>query len=126
MGLQDKYTTEEGTACRGRKFGSLVEALVVVQTDEPPLTERELLELLGPPDFANFTRHGTGYVYLFADKAPKDHAALIGVDEKGIVDHIGFNIASAVDLRQFKSYKPWPEGKFPTEAMRNSPTREGR
>jgi hypothetical protein len=117
MGLQDKYINEEGTAHRGKKFASLVEALVVVQTDEPPLSERELLELLGPPDFANFTSRGTGYVYLFADKGPKDHGALIEVNQKGVVDHIGFNVASALDLREFKNYRAWPEGKFPAEAM---------
>jgi len=125
IGLQRQYLINEGEAHRGKQFNQLVLALLSLQKEEPPLSEREMLELLGKPDYIKFAPNGAGYAYLFADPEPKDHVALITVTADGTVDVIGFNLASAVDLRTARIYPFWPDGKFPMEAARKANARVG-
>lgn len=112
-GLQQQYLLKEGPAHRGVNFAKLVGALRGVAESEPPVTEIEVIELLGWPDYEEFDVHGGAYAYIYSNGGRDDWIAGAQVDANGTVILVDTLERKAADLHLFHQYKPWPEGKFP-------------
>lgn len=112
-GLQHEYLLKEGAAHRGASFAKLVNGLRRVMKFEPPLTEVEVLEVLGWPDYEKLDRHGGAYAYVYSDRHPEDVVARVQSDADGTVILVDIVARDAADLHLFHQYKPWPEGKYP-------------
>lgn len=112
LGLQQQFLAKEGIGHRGPAFGKLVSAVDAVRRDEPPVTEVEALDLLGPPDYADFDWRGGEYVYTYADENAVDHVAFVMVGAGGAVDTVGFNVKSGIDLHGLTPYRAYPAELF--------------
>jgi len=116
LNFQAEYWLKEGPARRGPHFAKLVSAIMGINLvknvpgrNMPHIDETELLELLGPPDFASSDEHGASYAYLYGGGGTKDHAFSIDVDASGMVKRIGENFADRMNFSawpQWSSYKP--------------------
>jgi hypothetical protein len=109
LSLQQAYLRDEGAARRGPKFARLVGGISTVRRKEPPVTEVELLGLLGPPDYGDSDNRGALFIYLYDRNARRDWAVFIEVDADGTVARTGWNAADAVDLSRYAPYPAWPE-----------------
>jgi hypothetical protein len=115
--LQQDYLASEGPAHRGPEFSKLLAGLqmsvpsyhgfipIGEKTREEPITEFEMLALLGPPDYAEADWRGAEYVYLYTSKGRRE-AVSIQVGSRGFVDRIGYNSASAMGLERARPYRP--------------------
>jgi hypothetical protein len=122
--LQGEYLASEGPAHRGTAFAKLVGGLLMSvpsrrgmipfgeKTREEPVTEFEMLALLGPPDYAEADWRGAEYVYLYESRGRRQ-AVSIEVGGRGFVDRIGYNSAKAMQLEQARRYRPLV--RFPDE-----------
>jgi len=108
LGAQQQYLQNEGASHRGRLFYKLVSAIEEAKRKEPPVTEVELLELLGPPDYEDSGEDGQGYIYLFDVNAKKDLFVIFNIDAMGYLLDVGSNMTSQLDRKLFKPHKPWP------------------
>jgi hypothetical protein len=112
-GLQHQYILKEGPAHRGANFAKLVNALRTVARSEPPVTEVEVIELLGWPDYEKFDRYGGAYAYIYSNRLPEDSIAGVQVNASGTIILVDTFKRDVADLHLFHQYAPWPEGKFP-------------
>jgi len=113
LGIQSQYLAEEGITHRGQRFGDLVSAVAATGTKERAVSEVELLELLGVPDFGDFDQRGAHYVYLFRPSGENQRTASIDVGVRGFVRRVGWNVASAVDLSKLRPFRAWPAERWP-------------
>ena len=61
-------------------------------------------------------------MYLYDRKTPKDSVVFITFDANGVVNHVGFNGAKAVNLDGKQGIRPfeiWPGENFPGQAQRD-------
>jgi hypothetical protein len=127
--LQGEYLASEGPAHRGPAFAKLVGGLLMSvpsrrgmiplgeKTREEPVTEFEMLALLGPPDYAEADWRGAEYVYLYESRGRRQ-AVSIEVGGRGFVDRIGYNLAEAMQLERARRYRPLV--RFPNEVPATS------
>lgn len=120
-GWQHQYLLKEGPAHRGANFAKLVNALAGVAQSERPVTEIEVIELLGWPDYEKFDQHGGAYAYIYSDRQRGDMIAGVQVDATGTVILVNTFLKRNTDLHLFHQYKPWPEGRFPGFEERYQP-----
>lgn len=113
LGLQQKYLAEEGINHRAKRFEKLVNAVGVIYTQEPPLSEIEMLDLLGAPDYGVFDEEGGEYAYLYSRSGEKDSAVHIHVSSSGFVDRVSYAVAKPEYYATAPKLQLWPEQKFP-------------
>jgi hypothetical protein len=104
LGLQQEYEAGEGPNRRGKRFEALVGAIDSVRWKEPPLTEMELLEWLGPPDYGDSDERGASYLYLYDRFGAKDWYVEFELDRNGNIREIGYNATSTRDLKTLRPF----------------------
>jgi hypothetical protein len=100
---------DDGAAHRGKQFATLTGAVEEVIRLEPPITEVELLEILGQPDYGISDQRGAEYIYLYDRNTHRDWAVIISVGVDGLVSGIGWNATSALDVWRLPVYPAWPK-----------------
>ena len=111
LGLQQKYLAEEGINHRGKQFEHLVNAVGAFRSDR--ISEIEMLDLLGAPDYAVFDQEGGDYAYVYSRSAEKDSVAYVRVSRLGFVDQVGYGVYKPEYFAATPKLKLWPEQKFP-------------
>lgn len=95
LNLQADYLRDEGVQHRGPRFTKLFNTIraVLAFKPSPPLTELEILELLGPPDYGISDKRGASYIYV------ANYAFLVDVGPTGLVTHVGSTSIQDADLQ---------------------------
>ena len=147
--LQQDYLSKEGAAHRGPIFENLTQAmrslLVPVVSFErsgirqeaaESLNEREVLAVLGPPDYGSSNQAGSDLAYRFRRKGlDTDLVVTISIDDRGRVKQFDWNALSALRpeyLRMFRlTPSPFPvidfgpKGEPATRPVRQSKSGDG-
>ena len=113
LGLQQQYLSEEGIKHRGKRFGELVNAVGSLRMQEPPLTEVEVLNLLGAPDYAVFDEEGGEYAYVYSRTGEKDSVADIRVSRLGFVDRVSYSVYKPEDFAATPGLMPLAGSEIP-------------
>ena len=120
--LQQDYLAKEGAAHRGPIFENLTQAmrslLVPVVSfepsgmrEEPPesLSEREVLAVLGPPDYGRSNRAGSDLAYRFRRKGlDTDLVVTIAIDGHGRVTRFDWSPLSALGPESLRMFRLTP------------------
>lgn len=108
LGAQQQYLQNEGASHRGWLFYTLIRAIEEAKREEPPVTEVELLELLGPPDYEDSSEDGQDYIYLVDLNGKKDGYFIVDIAPTGYLRQVGYNSTTQLDFKTVKPHKPWP------------------
>jgi hypothetical protein len=103
LDLQREYLEKEGVKNRGPNFTELMNAIrgMCFVKREPPLTELEVLELLGPPDYGISDNRGASFIYICGN------AYFVDIAPEGFVQRVVSTPASAANLRGAPRWRPF-------------------
>ncbi len=105
LSQQRKYLTTEGPQKRGVEFFKLCTGIWSVSREGPPMTELDVIQLLGAPDYGDSVPDSAWYVYLYDDRQGRKAGALFRFDAVGHLTDFGFNAAKAFDIDGLPKFK---------------------
>lgn len=111
LDLQAEYLKEEGVNHRGPKFEKLVNSIRyhLFVGQGPPITELEILELLGPPDYGVSDGRGAELAY----KSGGGYLNIIEIGPDGVLWHVFSHWTTAQDLAALPRWHPFLENYIP-------------
>lgn len=106
LDLQRDYLEQETIEKRGPKFAKLMGAMRVIcdhsPKEDPPLSELEVLELLGPPDYGLSDKRGATFIYVCGNSA---YSVNVGPD--GLVNRVGSGQLRDAHLSDAPRWRPY-------------------
>jgi hypothetical protein len=110
LGLQQRYLEEEGFHHRGPLFARTTGAIDQARSDDSPISEFEVLALLGPPDFGGMSDRGSQYVYVYKSNA-REHVIVIDFNPEGLMVKLGYNSKNAFSTEDYPKPQSYPRMK---------------
>jgi hypothetical protein len=106
LDFQRDYLENEGAGKKGPKFARLMGTLRVLcdhtLKEDAPVSELEILELLGPPDYGISEQRGAAFTYICGDRAYD-----IDIGPDGLVKDVGSRPLSDANLRDTPRWLPY-------------------
>ena len=104
LSLQNQYIATEGPLGRGPKFADLVSAIDGVTQNGCDMSETELFELLGLPEYGLSTDKGAEYMFLYNGPIHDADYVEVSVNQAGLVDGFRYNKTTAASLSGVPRY----------------------